>query len=67
MPKRSESLPIRMPPKPKPSIVSVYGSEAADRAIPNSACTAGSTTATDHMPTPPMLDRTSDARRRIHA
>ena len=31
-----------MLPKPKPIIVSAYGSDASPRATPNSACTAGS-------------------------
>src|SRR5512144_1236352 len=56
-----------MPEKPKPSIVSVYGNDAPARAAPNSACTAGSATTTDHMPTPPIVDRSSAVTRRTHA
>src|SRR5262245_27338470 len=67
MPKRSDSRPIRMPPKPKQIIVAVYGSDAAERATPNSACTAGRTTMTDHMPTPPMAESSSAAKRRTQA
>ena len=67
MPKRSDSRPIRMPPKPKQIIVAVYGSDAAERATPNSACTAGRTTMTDHMPTPPMAERSSAAKSRAQA
>jgi hypothetical protein len=66
-PNRSERRPIRMPPRPKPTIVSVYGNEAAPRATSNSACTAGSTTTTDHIPAPPSVESTTAARRRTHA
>ena len=59
--------PIRMLPTPKPSIVSVYGSEHRPRATPNSACTAGSATTTDHMPTPPIVDSSSATTSRNHA
>ena len=44
-----------MPPMPKPNIVSVNGSDASPRAMPKSACTAGSATTNDHMPTLPMV------------
>src|SRR5947209_15240362 len=67
IPARSESRPMKMPPKPNPIIVSVYGMDASARATPKSACTAGSATTTDHMPTPPMVDNISVTRRRIHA
>ena len=67
MPKRSDSRPITMPPTPKPIIVSVYGSDASARATPNSACTAGSATTTDHMPTPPIVDSSSATDSRNHA
>ena len=40
---------------------------AAERATPNSACTAGSATITDHMPTPPMAERVSATNSRVHA
>ena len=56
-----------MPPKPKQIIVAVYGSDAADRATPNSACTAGRTTMTDHIPTPPMAESSSAAKSRAQA
>jgi hypothetical protein len=61
MPKRSASRPIRMPPRPKPIMVSVYGSDASERATPNSACTGGSATVTMYMPAPPMVISASDA------
>ena len=50
MPKRSASRPITMPPMPNPIIRDAYGIEAAPRATPNSACTAGNTTGTTYMP-----------------
>ena len=55
------------PPSAKPSIVSVNGSDASARATPNSACTAGSATTTDHMPTPPTVETSMVAPRRSHA
>ena len=55
------------PPQARPSIVSVNGSDAAARATPNSACTIGSATTTDHMPTPPTVDTSMVAPRRSHA
>ena len=48
--------PISTPPNAKPIMVSVNGSDAALRSTSNSACTAGSATTTDHMPTPPMVE-----------
>jgi|GEM_PF-3195787 hypothetical protein len=45
---------VERPPTAKPSIVRVEGSAAA-RSTPNSACTADSTTTTDHMPTHPTV------------
>ena len=66
-PKRSESRPSRMLPSPVQIIVAVYGSAAADRATPNSASTAGRTTITDHIPTLPMAESTSAAKRRAQA
>jgi hypothetical protein len=65
MPNRSDQRPSAMPAAPNPSIVSVYGSDAAARATPNSACTAGSTTTTDHMPTPPIVAIASAMARRV--
>ena len=67
MPRRSESRPIAMPPKPKQIIVMVYGREAAERATPNSACTAGNATIPDHIPTPPMAASARAAKSRTHA
>ncbi len=58
---------MRMPPKPKPIIVSVYGSDASPRATPNSACRRGSTTATEYMPDPPMVISSSDTASRAQA
>ncbi len=55
-PKRSVSRPIRMPPRPKPISVAMYGSDAPPRATPKSACTAGSTTTTTYIPQPPIVD-----------
>ena len=55
------------PPTAKPTIVSVNGNEACARGTANSACTAGSATTTDHMPTPPMVETSMVAARRSHA
>ena len=41
--------------------------EAAARSIPNSACTGGSATTNDHMPTLPMVPSTSATPSRIQA
>ena len=59
MPKRSVILPVTTPPRPKPSMVSVKASDTAPRVAPNSGCTTGSTTTTDHMPTLPSEPITS--------
>ncbi len=67
MPNRSASRPITTPPQANPIIASVKGSEASARATPNSACTAGSTTGTDHMPTLPMVPSTTAATSRSQA
>ena len=56
-----------MPPSPKPTIVSVYGNDAAARSTPKSACTAGKATTTDHMPTPPSVAIASVATSRHQA
>ena len=56
-----------IPPKPKPTMVSVYGNEAAPRSTPKSACTAGSATTTDHMPMPPSVAMASVTASRHHA
>ncbi len=66
-PKRSASLPIAMPPRPKPIISSVYGSEASARATPNSACTAGSTTDTTYITLEPTVISASVTARRVQA
>ena len=47
------------PPRPKPIIVSVNGSDASPRGTPKSACTAGSATTNDHMPMLPMVPSAS--------
>ena len=39
----------------KPTIISVYGIDASARATPNSACTAGSTTAMVYIAPEPMV------------
>ncbi len=54
MPKRSVILPVATPPRPKPNMVSVKASDTAPRVAPNSGCTTGSTTTTDHIPTLPI-------------
>ena len=59
MPKRSVIRPVATPPRPKPSMVSVKASDMAPRVAPNSPCTIGSTTTTDHMPTLPIEPITS--------
>jgi hypothetical protein len=66
-PKRSASRPISTPPRPKPIIVSVYGSEASARSTPNSAWICGSTTVTEYMPDPPSVISASEAARRHQA
>ena len=48
-------------------MASVKGSEASPRAMPNSACMAGSATGTDHMPTLPMVPSTTAIASRRHA
>src|SRR5882724_790219 len=48
-------------------MVSVYGSDASARATPNSACTGGSATTTDNMPTPPIVDSSSAITSRVQA
>ena len=57
----------RTPPNAKPIMASVKGSEASARATPNSACTAGSTTGTDHIPTLPTAPSTTAATSRHQA
>ena len=51
---------MNTPPTPKPIVVRVKGRDAPPRATPNSACTAGKATTTDHMPTPPTAERTME-------
>ena len=67
MPKRSVIFPVTTPPRPKPSMTKVKASEAAPRVAPNSACTTGSATTTDHMPTLPIEPITRASASRIHA
>src|SRR6202040_2541682 len=55
------------PPKANPTIASVNGSDASARGTANSACTGGSGTTTDHMPTPPMVEISLVAARRSQA
>ena len=66
-PKRSASRPISTPPRPKPTIVSVYGSDASARATPNSAWMRGSTTVMEYIPEPPIVMSSSDTASRSHA
>ena len=67
MPKRSVIRPMATPPRPKPSMVRVKASDTAPREVPNSACTTGSTTTTDHMPTAPIEPITSASASRTQA
>ena len=67
MPRRSARRPITRPPMPKPIISSVYGSDASARATPNSACTAGSTTATTYIALLPTVIRTRARTKRPQA
>jgi hypothetical protein len=67
IPKQSCSRPIATPPSAKPNMESVNGSEASPRATANSACTAGSTTGIDHMPTPPTVPSPTAAASRAQA
>jgi hypothetical protein len=55
MPRLSARRPMNTPPMPKPTISSVYGSDASARAVPNSACTLGSTTATTYIELLPIV------------
>ena len=48
-------------------MVSVKASDTAPRVAPNSACTTGSTTTTDHMPTLPIEPITSASASLTHA
>jgi hypothetical protein len=67
MPKRSVTLPVTTPPRPKPSMVSVKASDTAPRVAPNSPCTTGSTTTTDHIPTLPIEPISTASASRTHA
>ena len=67
MPKRSVIRPVTTPPRPKPSMVMVKASDTAPRVAANSACTTGSTTTTDHMPTLPIEPISSASASRTHA
>jgi hypothetical protein len=52
------------PPKPKPSISRCRAARQSARAMPNSACTAGSITDTTYMPLlPTVMIRSVRARR----
>ncbi len=48
-------------------MVNVKGSEASARAIPNSTCSGGSTTAIEYIPEPPIVTSASAAQRRVQA
>src|ERR1700744_3363861 len=65
MAKRSASRPNRMPPIMKPMGGHVAGSVASARGTLKSACTAGSATTRDHMPTHPSVLSVMEAARRI--
>src|SRR5882757_8585544 len=67
MPKRSVILPVATPPRPKLSMVSVKASDTAPRVAPNSGCTTGNTTTTDHIPTLPIEPISSASASRTHA
>ena len=67
MPNRSAKRPVMTPPMPKPNIASVKASDAAPREPPNSACTFGNATTTDHMPTLPTAPIASAINSRRHA
>src|SRR5450631_1693922 len=66
-PKRSVIRPVTMPPRPKPSMVRVKASETAPRVAPNSGCTTGNTTTTDHIPTLPIEPSNSASASRTQA
>jgi hypothetical protein len=48
-------------------MASVKAIETAPREVANSACTAGSVTTTDHIPTPPTEEMARASARRTHA
>ena len=54
MPTLSVILPMITPPRPKPRKIMVTENDILWRVVPNSACTVGMTTTTDHMPTAPI-------------
>ncbi len=58
---------MRMPPTPKPTMSSVYGSEASARSTPNSCCTLGSTTAITYIALLPIVIAATAATRRHQA
>src|SRR5262249_30193308 len=58
--------PMTGPPKAKPSMARVNGSDASARAMAKSACTVGSATGNDHMPTPPIVASATAALSRTH-
>jgi hypothetical protein len=66
-PKRSDRRPIRMPPSPKPSMVTVYGNDASARVTPNSAWTGARATEMTYIPEPPSVISASATERRAHA
>ena len=48
-------------------IITVYGSEAAERSTPKSSCAGGRTTITAHMPAPIRVAINSDKASRVKA
>ena len=67
MPKRSVILPVSDAAEAEAEHGRVKASETAPRVAPNSACTTGSTTTTDHMPTLPIEPITSASASLTHA
>ena len=66
-PRQSARRPMKMPPTPKPTMSSVYGSDASARATPNSFCTAGKTTAMTYIALLPIVISASATARRVQA
>jgi hypothetical protein len=58
---------MKTPPRPKPTMSSVYGSDASARAVPNSAWTLGSTTATTYIALEPIVISASATHKRRQA
>ncbi len=60
MPRRSVMRPMAILPTPKPIIATRVGERRIRARAANSACTTGSATTTDHMPTAPSVPSASD-------